>query len=145
VKIIDMFRNSVKPLVSLEIFPPKVDYPLNTIFNTLDSLKELRPNYISVTYGAGGSTAGRTLEIADKIKNHYNIEALAHLTCVGCTTRDMETILDKLKSCNIENVLALRGDPPQGEKAFVHIAGGYKHAEDLVRHIKEQYGFCTGV
>lgn len=138
-----MFRDD-KPLVSLEIFPPKVNYPIETIFSTLDSLKELQPSYISVTYGAGGSTAGRTIEIADKIKNHYNIETLAHLTCVGCTTKNMETILDKLKSCNIENVLALRGDPPQGEKEFVHIMGGYKHAEDLVQHIKEQYGFCTG-
>lgn len=143
-RIVDMFRDSDKPLVSLEIFPPKVNYPLDTVFNTLSSLNELKPAYISVTYGAGGSTAGRTIEIADKIKNYYNIEALAHLTCVGTSAVDMEGILGKLKKGNIENVLALRGDPPQGERAFVHTLGGYKHAEDLVKHIKAQYGFCTG-
>lgn len=143
-KIVEMFRNNDKPLVSLEIFPPKVNYPLDTVFSTLDSLNELQPAYISVTYGAGGSTAGRTIEIADKIKNHYSIEVLAHLTCVGSSVLDMGAILDKLKKCNVENVLALRGDPPQGKKAFVHTLGGYKHAEDLIKHIKEQYGFCTG-
>jgi methylenetetrahydrofolate reductase (NADPH) len=142
-KIKEIFK-SKKPVVALEVFPPKADVPIETVFDSLEQFEALKPDYISVTYGAGGSTAGRTLEIADKIKNHYHIEALAHLTCVGCTTKDMEAILDRLKSCSIENVLALRGDPPQGEKSFVHMSGGYMHAEDLVKHIKDQYGFCTG-
>ncbi|VBB08685.1 5 10-methylenetetrahydrofolate reductase [Lucifera butyrica] len=134
---------SGKAVVSFEIFPPKPNYSLDTIFATLDGLKELKPDFISVTYGAGGSSTERSIEIADKVKNEYHIETLAHLTCVGSTRGDIEKVLNRFSNHNIENVLALRGDPPQGQAGFAASNPGYKYAGDLVAHIKERTDFCV--
>ncbi|WHH61638.1 methylenetetrahydrofolate reductase [NAD(P)H] [Petroclostridium sp. X23] len=135
-----LFKNK-KPVVSFEIFPPKPDYPVETIFSTLDRLKDLKPDFISVTYGAGGSNRERTEVISSKVKNNYGIECLSHLTCV-CTSRsDMNEILEHLRKNNIENILALRGDVPKGydeKEAFKE----YRYALDLIRHIKEEGDFC---
>lgn len=131
-----------KPVISFEIFPPKPDFPLDTVFTTLEGLKELRPAFISVTYGAGGSSSARSIEIVDKVKNHYGLETVAHLTCVGATPATIDSVLDRLQELGVENILALRGDPPAGEAEFVPPADGFAYAKDLVRHVKSR-GFFS--
>lgn len=127
---------------SLEIFPPKPCMDISIIYKTIEQLKELKPDFISVTYGAGGSTRARTVEIADKIQNYYKIIALAHLTCIGSTKDEITGILEEFKKYGIKNIMALRGDIPKNEdKPFKD----FKHASDLVKFIKNNWDFCIGV
>ena len=141
-KIRDLFIN--KPVISLEIFPPKPETPIDTIFDTIDALSDLKPDFISVTYGAAGGSKHYTVQIADIIKNKYGIEALAHLTCINSTKKEVEDILQQLKKSNIENVLALRGDRPQDESYIAPEDNEYKYASDLIAHIKSLGDFCIG-
>lgn len=123
---------------SFEIFPPKPDYPIDTIYKTLEELSDLNPDYISVTYGAGGSITGnRTGEISSLIKNKYKKEALAHLTCIGSSKKQIDYILDDLSKNGIENILALRGDMPEsgGNK------GEFNNSQELIRYIKSHSDF----
>ena len=123
---------------SFEVFPPKRTSPIETIYHTLDELQELHPDFISVTYGAGGNLADNsTCEIASIIKNQYHIEPLAHLTCVNSTKEEILEVLGRLRQNGIENILALRGDispdrPPKTD---------FAHASDLISFVKEQGGF----
>lgn len=139
-KIAELFVKK-KPVVSFEIFPPKPDYPVETIFDTLEQLKRLDPDFISVTYGAGGSNAGRSIDIAGQVKNKYGIESVAHLTCVNSTREQIDDILAQLRSLKVENVLALRGDPPAGQTTFAKLDGGYGYAKDLIAHIRQRGEF----
>ena len=134
-KIVELFKKK-KPVVAFEIFPPKPHIPVETIFDSLDQFKSLNPDYISVTYGAGGSQKGRTVEIASKIKNEYGIESMAHLTCVGHSEAEIDSLLDSLHSNNIENILALRGDPPKDQPNFDYSKNAFKYANELIGHIK---------
>ncbi len=136
-KIINLF-NIKKPVISFEIFPPKATAPLDTIFNTLERFRALKPSYISVTYGAGGSQKGRTIEIASKIKRDCNIESMAHFTCVGHSVEEIDELLDCLVQNNIDNVLALRGDPPVGQPDFNFSKNAFKHASELIEHIRSR-------
>ena len=122
----------------------KPEAPIDTILSTIDQLSDLKPAFISVTYGAGGGTKAHTVKIADIIKNKYNIEALAHLTCVGSTRADIDSILEQLRKSNIENIMALRGDFPAGFDPVSGTHGQYKYAGDLIEHIKKAGGFCIG-
>lgn len=142
-KIIEFYKIK-KPVLSFEVFPPKPDLPLETVFNTLDDLKHLNPDFISVTYGAGGGTRIRTIEISSKIKNHLHIEPLSHLTCITATTNQIDDILDDLKNKNIENILALRGDIPKDIPNFDFPVQSYRYAKDLIVHIKRVGDFCIG-
>lgn len=127
-------------VLSFEIFPPKPNGDINKIYNTLEELKDLRPDYISVTYGAGGSTIeNKTIDLASKIKNQYNIESVAHVTCIKSTKKDIDNILGQLKKNNIENILALRGDII-GDCT----CGDFKYASDLVSFIKKYEEFNIG-
>ena len=111
-KIIDLLRK--RPTLSFEIFPPKnYDGDISSIYQTIDELSKLKPDFISVTYGAGGSTTKNTVEIASKIKNDYNIEAVAHLSCIDASPKQLIKIIDALKENKIENILSLRGDYPK--------------------------------
>lgn len=141
-KIKELYKN--KPVISLEIFPPKPENPIDTVLDTIAALSDLKPAFISVTYGAGGGTKSHTVKIADIIKNKYNIEALAHLTCVGSTRADIDSILKQLKNSNIENIMALRGDFPAGADSASHGSSQYKYARNLIDHIKEADSFCIG-
>ena len=141
-KIKDLYKN--KPVISLEIFPPKPENPIDTVLDTIDALSDLRPAFISVTYGAGGSSKSHTVKIAEIIKNKYNIEALAHLTCVGSTKAEIDNILAELKESNIENIMALRGDLPLGTGPEILERAEYRYAKDLIAHIKEVGDFCIG-
>lgn len=130
--------------ISFEIFPPKADYSLDTIYETISELALLKPDFISVTYGAGGSTSKKTVEIASLIQNTYNITALAHLTCVTSTKNEISNTLSLLKENNIENVLALRGDLPQDSNISFPHELHYKYASDLISHIKDTQDFSIG-
>lgn len=138
----DLYNN--KPVISLEVFPPKPHTSINSIYDTLENLKDLNPDFISVTYGAGGTNKLYTIEIANIIKNKYNIEALAHLTCYNSSTEDINIILSKLKHQNIENILALRGDLPENLDTNVSYCFDFPYAKDLVEHIKSYDNFCIG-
>jgi methylenetetrahydrofolate reductase (NADPH) len=140
-RIIEMFKQK-KPVISFEIFPPKPDVPLDTIYDHLEQFKALRPDYISVTYGAGGSRKGRTLEIASRIKNLCGIESMAHFTCVGHTKDEISEMLDSMHESGLENILALRGDPPADQPDFDFGRGAYRHAYELVRHVRSVNNFC---
>lgn len=134
-----------QPVFSFEFFPPKNDAGFEELYKTIGKLKELRPTFISVTYGAGGSTRRKTVELVAQIKHEIGIESMAHLTCVGATRIDIDAVLAEIHARGIENILALRGDPPRGEKTFVATEGGFKYANELVEFIKQRYSFCLGV
>lgn len=140
-KIKELFQYS--PVISLEIFPPKPESPVETILDTIDALSDLKPDFISVTYGAGGSSKSHTVEIANIIKNRYNIEALAHLTCINSTEQDIDRILRELKGYDIDNILALRGDLPQDDNFDFTAKRDFGYANDLVEHIKVKNDFCV--
>lgn len=136
-KIKNIFEQK-KLVFSLEVFPPKSDTPIDNIFQTLDQLKDINPDYMSVTYGAGGGVnKNRTCEISSLLKHEYNIEPLAHLTCINSTKETLDEILNDLKNNDIENILALRGDRPKDESEI----GDYNYAYQLVEHIKNKNDF----
>jgi len=136
----DLFKKK-KPVISFEIFPPKLDTPLESIYDTLEQFKELKPDFISVTYGAGGSAKDRTVEIASKIKNEYHIESMAHFTCVGHSKAEIDSLLENLHANNLENILALRGDPPANQPDFDFSKNVYKYASELIGHIRNKSNF----
>jgi methylenetetrahydrofolate reductase (NADPH) len=140
----DLFGQKKRTL-SFEVFPPVREGNLESLFKTVAELKDLKPDFISVTYGAGGGTRDKTIEIASRVQNEFGSEALAHLTCVAATRDDIARIVEEMKKHNIENILALRGDPPKGEEKFVRPAGGFGFANELVSFIRELNGFCIGV
>ena len=131
--------NSKKVTFSCEIFPPKKDTAFSGIFETVDAIQALGVDFISVTYGAGGSTSKKTVEVASYIQERHHIPALAHLTCCDSSREEIAERLSEMKERGIENILALRGDRP---KDFV--PGPYTYAVDLIRDIKEQGDFCIG-
>jgi methylenetetrahydrofolate reductase (NADPH) len=130
---------------SFEFFPPKNDEDVDRVLATARELKALKPAYISVTWGAGGSTRRKTLDIVSAVKNEIGIETMAHLTCVGAAREDIDGVLEDIHRRGVENILALRGDPPKGADAFVPHPQGFQHANELVAHIRKRWDFCLGV
>ncbi len=130
---------------SFEFFPPKDDAGADALYQTIETLKQLTPSFVSVTYGAGGSTRRKTIEITERIKREIGIEAMAHLTCVGHSRGEILTLLEELEAAGIENIMALRGDPPKGETSFVPHPDGFRYASELVNFIRSQKSFCLGV
>ena len=133
-----------RPVFSFEFFPPKTDEGRRTLEGTLEVLKDDQPDYVSVTYGAGGTTRNSTVEITKSIKQDLGIEAMAHLSCVGEPAEGLVEILGEIDSSGIENVLALRGDPPRGETQWRPHPGGLSYSVELIRLIRERYDFCVG-
>ena len=143
VRIIDVLGRG-RPIFSFEFFPPKDDDGVAGLFTTIGELRELEPAFVSVTYGAGGSTRDRTVDLVGRIRRVVGIEAMAHLTCVGHTKDELAVVLDRLQKDGVENVLALRGDPPKGQ-SFAKVPGGFQYASELVEFIKSRdYTFCLG-
>jgi methylenetetrahydrofolate reductase (NADPH) len=136
----DLFKSG-KVVVSFEVFPPKRDDDISKLYKTIEELKVLKPDFVSVTYGAGGSTRDKSVEIASTIKNKMGIETMAHLTCVNSTVDDIARVLEDLKKNNIENILALRGDPPSGQDNFSKTIGGFGYAYELVEYIRKHNGW----
>jgi len=134
-----------RPVISLEFFPPKTDEGDRNLFDRqLPALLAARPDFCSVTYGAGGSTRDKTLMIVDRIQRQHNLTALAHLTCVNHTREEVRALLEKISALNCKNILALRGDPPGGGE-FQPAPGGFEFSAQLVKFIREQGDFSTGV
>jgi methylenetetrahydrofolate reductase (NADPH) len=132
------------PLFSFEFFPPKTEQGEHNLYAALAELRELEPSFVSVTYGAGGSTATKTIEIVKRIREAYGLEAMAHFTCVGATVAELRGTLDEMLAAGIDNVLALRGDPPAGQERWEKTEGGLEYSHELVRLIRADYPFAIG-
>ncbi len=133
-----------RPSISFEFFPPKNEEGLQSLRDTLAHLRELRPTYVSVTYGAGGSTRECTLELVSQIRRDYGIESMAHLTCVGASRDEIGGVLGRLAAAGVENILALRGDPPKGDDAFKPHPQGFAYASELAAFVRQNFQFCLG-
>jgi methylenetetrahydrofolate reductase (NADPH) len=134
-----------EPAISFEFFPPKDADAEATLFrDTVPALQRLGPRFISVTYGAGGSTQGTTLRVVRRLKRDFGIESMAHLTCVGSTQEMLSEVLAEAERLGIDNILALRGDPPKGQAQFTAVAGGFANAIDLIRFVKARGTFGVG-
>ena len=136
---------NVRPSFSFEFFPPKDSDGFEKLFTTIGQLKSCQPTYVSVTFGAGGSTRAQTIDLVGRIKNEIGLESMAHLTCVGSSQEELRSILDTLQAKGIQNILALRGDPPQGQDKFEKPENGFEYANELVAFIRKNYDFCIGV
>jgi methylenetetrahydrofolate reductase (NADPH) len=141
---IDEILARPEPSFSVEFFPPKTAEATERLFATAEALAPLAPDFVSVTYGAGGSTRQGTVEITRRIKEEYGLETMAHLSCVGETTEGLATTIDRIHEVGIDNVFALRGDPPRGVKDFVQPEGGLGSAAELARFINDGWDFCLG-
>jgi methylenetetrahydrofolate reductase (NADPH) len=137
-RIDQMIKEREEPLFSFEFFPPKSEDGERNLNAALDSLRELDPAFVSVTYGAGGSTRDKTLEVVDRIRRDYGLEAMAHFTCVAATVDELRATLDSLTELGVENVLALRGDPPDGGD-WTATEGGLSYSSELVELIASEY------
>src|SRR4051812_43866809 len=135
---IDELLGRGKPAISFEFFPPRNDAGFAQLYRTIGELHPLRPSYVSVTYGAGGSTREKTVDLVGRIQNELKIRAMVHLTCVGHPADEIGAILDELWDEGIRNVLALRGDPPAGQSQFVKTAGGFEYANELVKFVRSR-------
>ena len=141
---IPAYFESGRPIFSFEFFPPKTEEGVEHLFRTIGELKALAPAFVSVTYGAGGSNRQRTVEVVKRIKGEHGVEAMAHLTCVGSDRDEIDRVLGQLKEAGIENVLALRGDPPKGEATFTRTPDGFSYAYELVAYIRTRHDFAVG-
>jgi methylenetetrahydrofolate reductase (NADH) len=141
---IDQLLAEQRPVFSFEFFPPKTDEGQANLEATLEALSQDEPDYVSVTYGALGSTRDRTIDIVKSIKQNLGIEAMAHFTCVGATTEELRGTLDEIEAAGVENVLALRGDPPQGQEEWVKTEGGLEYSTELASLLRENYDFAIG-
>lgn len=139
-KIIDILKGE-KPSLSFEVFPPKTDALFESVQNAITEISELKPSFMSVTYGAGGGTSSHTVAIAEGIQKKSGVTALAHLSCISSTKDLIRQKLQELKEKGIENILALRGDIPEG---MVVENPDYKYASDLTKEIRDFGGFCIG-
>jgi methylenetetrahydrofolate reductase (NADPH) len=141
---IDRTLERSQPCFSFEFFPPKTDDGVNALLETARTLRALEPAFVSVTYGAGGSTRARTIEVAKRMKRELDLEVMAHVTCVGHTRDELCAVFDEIASSGIENVLALRGDPPRGNDTFVPTEGGFRYASELIEMLHSEFQFSVG-
>lgn len=132
-----------RPFFSFEFFPPRDDAGSRQLFTTIEALAPLRPAFVSITYGAGGSTRARTVALAKEIQREIGLTVVAHVTCVGAGRAELRALLDELARAGIENILALRGDPSR-DSQFEAVEGGFAHANELVAMLRRNYGFCIG-
>ena len=140
-KISDLLTAAAnRRLFSFEFFPPKTDAGVVKLEQTIRELADLEPAFVSVTYGAGGSTRDRTIELVTRIQKNDGITAMAHLTCVGAGRDEIGAVLERLIEGGVENVIALRGDPPAGAETFQVPPDGFAYASDLVAFIRRRYG-----
>jgi methylenetetrahydrofolate reductase (NADPH) len=145
-RIDELLEGAERPVFSFEFFPPKTEAGEQNLLDALRALQPLQPDYVSVTYGAGGTTEQKqkTIDIVGSIKREYGMEAMAHFTCVGATVSELRTTLDRMRDEGLENVLALRGDPPLGQTEWTATEGGLRYSRELVELIREEYSFAIG-
>ena len=134
------------PSFSFEFFPPRTDEGERNLGRALAELSRLEPTFVSVTYGAGGSDTEKrkTIDIVAHLKRDYGMEAMAHFTCVGATTGELREMLDTMRDAGVENVLALRGDPPRGETEWTATEGGLRYSRELIELMRDEYRFAIG-
>lgn len=133
-----------EPFISFEFFPPKTDAGVEKLMETIEGLRLLEPAFVSVTYGAGGSSRERTIEVVTRIKAELGIEPMAHVTCVGHSRDDLRGLFGEFRRAGIENVMALRGDPPQGAERFEPSPGGFRYAKELIALLAGEFSFSIG-
>jgi methylenetetrahydrofolate reductase (NADPH) len=138
-RIDELLLNAEEPTFSFEFFPPKSEAGEANLAAALTELHALAPAFVSVTYGAGGSTRDRTVEIVSELKRRYGLEAMAHLTCVNATVSELRSTLDVMRGAGVENVLALRGDPPADQERWTKTEGGLEYSRELVELIRSEY------
>jgi methylenetetrahydrofolate reductase (NADPH) len=141
---IDRLLAGGEPVFSFEFFPPKTEQGEQNLYAALAELRTLEPAFVSVTYGAGGSTREKTIAIVKRIKEEYGLEAMAHFTCVSASVPELRATLDEMRAAGIDNVLALRGDPPAGQQDWVKTEGGLEYSRELVQLIRADYPFAIG-
>src|SRR3954467_12633520 len=138
-RIDELYASASEPVFSFEFFPPRTEEGEANFWSALEELRALDPAFVSVTYGAGGSTKDKTLELVARIRDEVGIEAMAHFTCVGATVEQLREQLDAMRGGGIENVLALRGDPPRGQEEWIKTPGGLEFSAQLVTMIRGSY------
>jgi len=143
-RIEQTFTTAVEPVFSFEFFPPRSPRGVENLERALQDLQPMAPDYVSVTYGAGGSTREGTIEHVLRIKHELGLEAMAHLTCVNATVDELRGVLDRMRDGGVENVLALRGDPPRGQTRWTKTDGGLEYSRELVELMVEEYDFSIG-
>ena len=143
-RIDQLLAHNGRPVFSFEFFPPKTDEGELNLERALHELQPLDPDYVSVTYGAGGSTREKTIDLVSRIKVDFGLEAMAHLTCVNHTTDELRRTLDQMREAGVDNVLALRGDPPRGQERWTKTDGGLEYSRELVELLREDYDFAIG-
>jgi methylenetetrahydrofolate reductase (NADPH) len=144
-RVDEIIASSERPTFSVEFSPPRTPEGEQNLFETARDLRELDPDFVSITYGAGGSTRDGTVEVTRRLKDELGFETMAHLSCVGETTDGLSKTLDRIAEAGIESVFALRGDPPRGEGSFVRIEGGLGNAAELIRFIEDgRWDFSLG-
>ena len=145
-KITDIFEEKGRTF-SFEFFPPKTVEGVNNLYKNIEELNKLAPDFVSVTYGAGGSSRGTTMDICIEIQNRFGLDAMHHLTCVGHSQAELKAILEQMKTSNIRNILALRGDPPKGVEKYEPSPDGFEFCYQLNDLIRDTYGdfFSIGV
>ena len=143
-RIGEALRSADRPSISFEFFPPQTDEGVEKLLAVVRSLRGFDPSFVSVTYGAGGSTRARTLEVVKRIDRELGIAAMAHVTCVDHTRDELRELFDDLASAGVENVMALRGDPPRGSGAFEATPGGFRYASELIAMLASEYDFSIG-
>jgi methylenetetrahydrofolate reductase (NADPH) len=141
---IDRLLAGEEPIFSFEFFPPKTEQGEQNLYAALGELQTLDPAFVSVTYGAGGSTREKTIAIVKRIKEEYGLEAMAHFTCVSATVPELRATLEEMRAAGVDNVLALRGDPPAGQQDWVKTEGGLEYSRELVGLIRADYPFAIG-
>jgi methylenetetrahydrofolate reductase (NADPH) len=143
-KIDEILAGKPDPVFSFEFFPPKSDEGEANLRRALRELAPLAPDFVSVTYGAGGTTRDRTVDIVASLRQEFGLEAMAHFTCVNATVDDLRATLDRMRDAGVENVLALRGDPPEGQERWTKTEGGLEYSAELVALIDAEYDFSIG-
>jgi methylenetetrahydrofolate reductase (NADPH) len=143
-RIDEIIAGKGAPVFSFEFFPPKSDEGEANLRRALRELSPLAPDFVSVTYGAGGTTRDRTVDIVASLRQEFGLEAMAHFTCVNATVDDLRATLDRMRDAGVENVLALRGDPPEGQDRWTQTEGGLEHSTELVALMEAEYDFAIG-
>ena len=143
-RIDELLATSDEPVFSFEFFPPKTEQGEANLKAALQDLVRLEPAFVSVTYGAGGTTRDKTIDIVAQINREFGLEAMAHLTCVNATVDELRGTLDQMREAGVENVLALRGDPPQGQERWTKTEGGLEYSLELIELLREDYEFAIG-
>lgn len=144
-KILDIYKEAKAPVYSFEFFPPKTDEGEAKLFEAVKELSKVEPAFITVTYGAGGSTRDKTIRLTSALAKEYSLPAAAHFTCVGGNREEIRSILGQILESGIRNLMALRGDPPKGEGQFRKVEGGFGHASELISFIRQEgFDFCMG-